>query len=108
MSKPESDLAAQAPKRAADRIRETARDLFYRQGIRAIGVDEIVAKAGATKPSLYRTFASKDELAAAYMRDYDRDYVARLEANAAEHPGDQRGEIIAWMKILSVRASTAG
>ena len=107
MSKPESELAV-APKRAADRIRETARELFYRQGIRAIGVDEIVLKAGATKPSLYRSFASKDELAAAYLRDYDRDYVERLEANAAEHPGDPRGEILAWMGNLGVRAVQPG
>ena len=33
--------------RAADKIRETARELFYREGIRAVGVDEIVAKAHA-------------------------------------------------------------
>lgn len=107
MSKPESELAPPV-KRAADRIRETARDLFYRQGIRAIGVDEIVAKAGATKPSLYRSFASKDDLAAAYLRDYDRDYLERLEANAAEHPGDPRGEILAWMSNLGVRAVQPG
>src|SRR5271155_253643 len=55
-------------KLAADRIREAARDLFYRQGIRAVGVDEIVARAGVTKPSLYRSFASKDALAAACLR----------------------------------------
>ena len=52
-----ADTAA-APKRAADRIRETARDLFYRQGIRAVGVDQIVTEAGVTKPSLYRAFGS--------------------------------------------------
>ncbi len=57
------------PKRAAERIRETAGELFYRQGIRAVGVDEIVTRAGVTKPSLYRSFPSKDELAAAYLRD---------------------------------------
>ncbi|HVI92222.1 MAG TPA: helix-turn-helix domain-containing protein, partial [Dongiaceae bacterium] len=58
---------AEKPLKAADRIRRTARDLFYQQGIRAVGVDEIVTQAGVTKPSLYRSFASKDELAAAYL-----------------------------------------
>ncbi|TGP37358.1 TetR/AcrR family transcriptional regulator, partial [bacterium M00.F.Ca.ET.228.01.1.1] len=46
---------APAPK-AADKILDVARDLFYREGIRAIGVDEIVRRAGVTKPTLYRTF----------------------------------------------------
>ena len=71
--KPDSaaPAAASATPRAADRIRQTARDLFYREGIRAVGVDEIVTRAGVTKPSLYRSFPSKDELAAAYLRDYE-------------------------------------
>src|SRR5262249_23596321 len=64
--------------KAADRIRRTARDLFYQQGIRAVGVDEIVHQAGVTKPSLYRSFASKDELAAAYLTDYDCDFWNRF------------------------------
>ena len=70
---------AKAPRRAADRIRETARELFYRQGIRAVGVDQIVTEAGVTKPSLYRAFASKDALAAAYLRDYGRDFFDRFQ-----------------------------
>ncbi len=48
-----SASATPAPK-AADKILDVARDLFYREGIRAIGVDEIVNRAGVTKPSLYR------------------------------------------------------
>ncbi|MBO1326482.1 TetR/AcrR family transcriptional regulator [Acetobacter sp. TBRC 12305] len=45
---------------AASKIRSSARDLFYNQGIRAVGVGEIVHKAGVTKSSLYRAFGSKD------------------------------------------------
>ena len=55
-----------APK-AAERILSTAGELFYREGTRAVGVDEIVTRAGATKPSLYRAFESKDHLIAAYL-----------------------------------------
>ncbi len=47
---------------AAERVSRTARRLFYRRGIRAVGVEEIVAEAGVTKPSLYRSFSSKDAL----------------------------------------------
>ena len=46
------------PIRAADRILGVAGELFYREGSRGVGVDEIVAKAGATKPTLYRAFGS--------------------------------------------------
>src|SRR3954469_19510389 len=80
--------------RAAERIKQTARDLFYREGIRAVGVDEIVTKAGVTKPSLYRSFASKDELAAAYLRDYDGEFWAKFERAAAAHPGDPKAQLL--------------
>ena len=51
-----SDDHASAPPKAAKKILDVAYDLFYRRGIRAIGVDEIVKRAGVTKPSLYRSF----------------------------------------------------
>ncbi|MCR0982610.1 TetR/AcrR family transcriptional regulator [Roseomonas populi] len=54
---------------AAQRLREVARDLFYRQGIRATGVEELCRVAGTTKISLYRAFPSKDELVACILRD---------------------------------------
>ena len=98
----------QAPLRAADRIRNTARDLFYREGIRAVGVDAIVAQAGVTKPSLYRSFASKDELAASYLRDYDRDFWRRFDEAAAAHPNDPRAQLKVFFENLAGRASRAG
>ena len=54
---------------AAQRLREVARELFYKQGIRATGVEELCRVAGTTKISLYRAFPSKDELVAAILRD---------------------------------------
>jgi len=49
---------------ARKRIFDTAADLFYRKGIRAVGVESIAAEADTTKMSLYRNFPSKDELVA--------------------------------------------
>ena len=72
--------------RAGDRIRDTATRLFYRQGIRAVGVDAIVRQARATKPSLYRSFRSKDDLAAAYLRDWDSAFWQRFDSAVAAHP----------------------
>ena len=48
-------------KPARERILETADDLFYREGIHAVGIDTIIEKSGVAKMILYRNFASKDD-----------------------------------------------
>lgn len=104
-SKP--DAPAQPP-RAAERIRASARELFYREGIRAVGVDEIVNRAGVTKPSLYRAFPSKDDLAAAYLFDYDREFWPRFEKPGGKSPPDARAHVLAYIKELANRAVKDG
>lgn len=54
---------------ARERILQTAHDLFYREGIRATGIDRIIERAGVTKVTFYRHFPSKNDLIAAYL-DY--------------------------------------
>jgi AcrR family transcriptional regulator len=49
------------------RLLAAADRLFYQEGIRAVGIDRVLAEAGAAKASLYDHFASKDELVAAYL-----------------------------------------
>jgi AcrR family transcriptional regulator len=93
------------PKRAAERIRESARDLFYAHGIRAVGVDEIVSRAGVTKPSLYRSFPSKDELAADYLRHMGEDGLARFDAMIAANSSDPRGQLRLWLTELQAKAT---
>ena len=91
--------------RAADRIRAMAADMFYRQGIRAVGVDELVARAGATKPSLYRTYASKDALVTDYLCEFAARFWQRFEAAIAVCPGDPRGQLLElfrrWAKRIA-------
>jgi len=89
--------------RAAERVLKSARKLFYLRGIRAVGVDEIVADAGVTKPSLYRNYASKDELAAAYLRLYEEEFWGRFDGAVARHPGDPRAQIIDYLETLGER-----
>lgn len=57
-----------APGGARERIMEAAYELFSRRGIRAVGIDAIIERAGVARMSLYRHFASKDELALAYLQ----------------------------------------
>ena len=107
-SKTADPRPAAKPPLAADRIRKTAREMFYRDGIRAVGVDAIVNEAGVTKPSLYRSFSSKDELAAAYLRDYEAEFWNRFDAARDAHPGDPRAQILAYLSGLAGRAVQSG
>jgi len=50
-----------------ERILETADRLFYREGIRVVGVDTVAAKIGISKRTLYNYFPSKDDLIVAYL-----------------------------------------
>lgn len=78
---------------AGDRVWETACDLFYREGIRGVGVAEIVARSGVGKPSLYRNFDSKEGLVVAYITaqaDADR---AFWEATRAAYPNDAAAQL---------------
>jgi AcrR family transcriptional regulator len=56
-----------APGPGRERILDTAYELFSRYGTRAVGVDRIIAEAGVAKMTLYRHFASKDELILAFL-----------------------------------------
>jgi AcrR family transcriptional regulator len=60
----------------ADRIVAAASKLFYSEGIRAVGVDAVAAKAGVTKRTLYYHFRSKDDLVAAYLAARDQPNLA--------------------------------
>jgi len=58
---PEANLGAR------ERILETAYQLFARRGIRDVGVDEVIERAGVAKATLYRHFRSKDDLVIAFL-----------------------------------------
>lgn len=78
------------PPRVRDRILDTACDLFYRHGIRAVGVDAIASEAGTNKMSFYRSFPSKDDLVAEYLIDQEREYWKWWDEVVAPHAGNPR------------------
>jgi AcrR family transcriptional regulator len=57
---------------ARERILDTAYDLFSQHGVRAVGVDRIVAESGVAKMSLYRHFPSKDELVLSFLQEREQ------------------------------------
>ena len=80
-----SEAKAGKPK-AAQRIQSAAKDLFYRQGIRATGIEEVCRVAEATKMSLYRAYPSKDALIAAILREDGEEWDAWFAAVTADAP----------------------
>jgi AcrR family transcriptional regulator len=83
-----------------ERILIAASDLFYRQGIRAVGVEAIAEAAGTNKMTLYRHFSSKDELVAEYLRRLARDGGRLWDALEADHPGDPRAQLRGWLMSM--------
>jgi AcrR family transcriptional regulator len=83
-----------------ERIIATASELFYRNGIRAVGVEAIAEAAGTNKMTLYRHFASKDELVAEYLRRLAADADASWGVLEQAHPGDPRAQLLGWLKSM--------
>jgi len=83
-----------------ERILTAARELFFRHGIRAVGVDAIAEAAGTNKMTLYRHFASKDELIAACLRQLAAEKEAAWDAITRAHAGDPQGELQAWLELV--------
>ncbi|UDM53446.1 TetR/AcrR family transcriptional regulator [Cupriavidus sp. MP-37] len=75
---------------ARDRILDTAARLFYQEGYRATGIDRIIAESGVAKMSLYRHFASKNALIAAFLARRHDEWMAwfrqDVEARLAARP----------------------
>src|ERR1700681_2886246 len=84
-----------------ERILEAASDLFYRHGIRAVGVEAIAEAAGTNKMTLYRHFASKDELVAEYLRQTARQADGCWDRYRQAHPGDALAQIRAWLAEMA-------
>ncbi len=75
-----------------ERLIETARELFYRHGFNATGIDRILAEAGVAKMTLYKHFRSKEEIIKAVLRRQDeefRDWLMGYVEREAETPRER-------------------
>jgi AcrR family transcriptional regulator len=95
-----SDIEAARRLPPRERILQTASDLFYRHGIRVVGVEAIAEAAGTNKMTLYRHFSSKDELVAEYLRGFARQVTASWDRLEAAHPGDPRAQLQGWLRAM--------
>jgi AcrR family transcriptional regulator len=95
---------------ARERILETAQRLFYRDGLRAVGIDTIIAEAGVAKMSLYRHFPSKDDLIVACLEESSRqfwDWIDTMTADV-EDPTEQLTTMFEAIQRLSTSPECLG
>jgi AcrR family transcriptional regulator len=97
-----------------DRIIETAKDLFYRQGYHQTGINQIIEEADVAKATFYSNFKSKEDLALEYLRELDRiDTNATKDmVNSVKDPYDRYMSIIKgileYMKKTDYRGCAFG
>ncbi|WAK01012.1 TetR/AcrR family transcriptional regulator [Methylobacter sp. YRD-M1] len=78
---------------ARERILLAAHDLFYKEGIRATGIDRIIAEAGVTKVTFYRHFPSKNDLICAFLEYRHQLWMAWFTDALQRHGGDLKALI---------------
>lgn len=78
------DVAELAPDA---RILHAAHDLFYRDGIRATGIDRVIAESGVAKKTFYRYFPSKDDLIVAFLDYRHEKWMAWFRDALGRHGG---------------------
>jgi AcrR family transcriptional regulator len=90
-----------------DALLHAARELFSRQGYRAVGIDTVLERAGVAKMTLYKHFASKEELIAAVLEQVAGEIGASLARRTAAVPADRGQRVLAVFDWLgeAVRGS---
>jgi AcrR family transcriptional regulator len=91
--------AQSSPKR--DHLMATAWRLFYRDGLRAVGIDTILGEAGVAKMTLYNHFASKEELIIAILEKRDLEFRKSLMAQVESAGTDPEQRLLAvfdWLE----------
>jgi AcrR family transcriptional regulator len=100
---PVPETAALTPR---DRLLETARRLFYTEGIHTVPVDRLVTEAGVTRATFYRHFPAKEDLVEAYLRATDADL--RAAVAVALDKGSPQDSAAALLELIGQTACSAG
>ncbi|MFJ9562141.1 TetR/AcrR family transcriptional regulator [Streptomyces fuscichromogenes] len=87
--------------KSEERILAAAAELFYENGLRGVGVDQVIAASGVAKSTLYAHFRTKEELVAAYLRRTDDSWTAQLRAAAERTGGGPREQLVGLFDALT-------
>jgi AcrR family transcriptional regulator len=91
-----------------ERILDVASDLFYRHGIKAVGVDAIISQADVARMSFYRHFRSKDGLVVAYLEQRDEATQVWFEKQVRRLAPNPRDRPLAVFDALALRFRSKG
>ncbi len=108
MSGSEDRSGTNGPSSVRDRILTTASELFYRNAVRAVGIDWIVKESRIAKTSLYRHFQTKDALVAAFLEAEDRDFWRQWDSVHSRHRDDAGAELAAHIEWMGARLRRPG
>lgn len=82
-----------------------ASDLFYREGVRAAGMDLIVEHSGIAKTTIYRHFPTKDALVEAFLEREDREFWKQWDDVVAAHASEPLEALLALSDWIGARVS---
>jgi AcrR family transcriptional regulator len=86
---------------ARERILTAAYDLFSRRGVRAVGVDELIARSGVANATFYRHFASKDDLVLAFLERREQLWtVGTIVEKALKREGTAKDQLLAVFDVF--------
>ncbi|MCK2213462.1 TetR/AcrR family transcriptional regulator [Actinomadura sp. ATCC 31491] len=81
----------------AERVLAAAAELFYRRGVRAVGMDEVRAASGVSLKRLYQCYPSKEALVVAYLERRDERWMSSLTGYVAARP-DKIPAVFDWLE----------
>jgi AcrR family transcriptional regulator len=92
---------AEAASSARQRILDASYELFSHRGIRAVGVNEVIERAGVATATLYRHFPSKDDLVLAFLDLREQRWTKDLvEAGAIRRGSNPEERLLAIFDVL--------
>ncbi|MBW0018880.1 MAG: TetR/AcrR family transcriptional regulator [Mycobacterium sp.] len=95
------DAAAQRAIPARERILSSAYELFSRRGIRAVGTDEVIERAGVARATLYRHFATKNDLVLAVLERREQLWTYGLiEAESRQRGDTPEEQLLAIFDVM--------
>jgi AcrR family transcriptional regulator len=86
---------------ARERLLEAAYELFSRRGIQAVGIDAIIERSGVARQTMYRHFASKQDLVSAFLERRDELWTRRwLQDGVEQRSADPREQLLAIFDVF--------